>query len=142
MRLMHVVGARPNFMKAASVLTAVAQYSELTRLLVHTGQHYDDNMSRVFFRDLGLPAPDVNLDAGSCSHSVQTAEIMLRIERVLLDPSTSVPLRAREVAGADRLATSIVEVTQPRALGGGRLPGAVALSAAPPAPRRARWAAA
>jgi UDP-N-acetylglucosamine 2-epimerase (non-hydrolysing) len=84
MQLMHIVGARPNFMKAAPVLAAAAQCAEMTQLLVHTGQHYDDNMSRVFFRDLGLPMPDVNLEVGSGSHAEQTAEIMIRIERVLL----------------------------------------------------------
>jgi UDP-N-acetylglucosamine 2-epimerase (non-hydrolysing) len=85
MQLMHVVGARPNFMKAAPVLAAAEKCPELRQLLVHTGQHYDDNMSQVFFRDLGLPAPDLNLEVGSGSHSAQTAEIMLRIERVLLE---------------------------------------------------------
>jgi len=85
MQLMHVVGARPNFMKAAPVLAAAEKYSEFTQLLVHTGQHYDDNMSQIFFRDLELPAPDLNLEVGSGSHSAQTGEIMLRIERVLLE---------------------------------------------------------
>jgi UDP-N-acetylglucosamine 2-epimerase (non-hydrolysing) len=82
---MHVVGARPNFMKAAPVLTALGQYAAFEQLLVHTGQHYDANMSDVFFRDLGLAKPDVNLEVGSGSHSAQTAEIMLRVERVLLE---------------------------------------------------------
>jgi UDP-N-acetylglucosamine 2-epimerase (non-hydrolysing) len=85
MLLMHIVGARPNFMKVAPVLAASAKYPDFRQLLVHTGQHYDENMSQIFFRDLGLPRPDVNLEVGSGSHSVQTAEIMLRIERVLLE---------------------------------------------------------
>ncbi len=65
MLLMHIVGARPNFMKAAPVLAAAASCPEFTQLLVHTGQHYDDNMSKIFFRDLELPTPDVNLEVGS-----------------------------------------------------------------------------
>jgi UDP-N-acetylglucosamine 2-epimerase (non-hydrolysing) len=89
---MHVVGARPNFMKAAPVRAALEAYPTLTQLLVHTGQHYDENMSQVFFRDLDLPRPDVNLEVGSGSHSVQTAEIMLRIERVLLEQKPGVVL--------------------------------------------------
>jgi UDP-N-acetylglucosamine 2-epimerase (non-hydrolysing) len=90
--LMHIVGARPNFMKAAPVLAAAEKCAEFAQLLVHTGQHYDDNMSEVFFRDLGLPKPDVNLEVGSGSHSVQTAEIMVRIERVLLEHKPGIVL--------------------------------------------------
>ena len=92
MLLMHIVGARPNFMKAAPVLAAVEKCLGFTQLLIHTGQHYDDNMSQVFFRDLGLPMPDVNLGVGSGSHSVQTAEIMVRIERVLLEHKPGIVL--------------------------------------------------
>ncbi len=92
MLLMHIVGARPNFMKAAPVRAALEGCPTFTQLIVHTGQHYDDNMSQVFFRDLGLPRPDVNLEVGSGSHSVQTAEIMLRIERVLLEHKPGVVL--------------------------------------------------
>jgi UDP-N-acetylglucosamine 2-epimerase (non-hydrolysing) len=88
--LMHVVGARPNFMKAAPVLRALEQCPAFSQLLVHTGQHYDANMSDVFFRELGLPKPDVNLEVGSGSHSVQTAEVMLRVERVLLEQKPKV----------------------------------------------------
>ena len=85
MRVLHVVGARPNFMKAAPVIAALARSRRIAQVLVHTGQHYDANMSDVFFRQLGLPEPDVNLGVGSGSHAVQTAEVMVRFERVLLD---------------------------------------------------------
>lgn len=84
MRVIHVVGARPNFVKAAPVYSACAKHG-FSQLLVHTGQHYDDNMAGVFFRELGLPAPDINLEVGSGSHAEQTAEVMLRLERVLHD---------------------------------------------------------
>ncbi|MBM3495175.1 MAG: UDP-N-acetylglucosamine 2-epimerase (non-hydrolyzing) [Armatimonadetes bacterium] len=86
--ILHVVGARPNFMKAAPVLQALSPRPGVVQTLVHTGQHYDANMSGVFFDQLGMPRPDVNLDVGSGSHAWQTAEIMMRIEPVLedLDP--------------------------------------------------------
>ena len=85
MRIIHVVGARPNFMKAAPVLLALRKHPRIEQLLVHTGQHYDDRMSDIFFRQLGLPKPDINLEAGSGSHATQTAEIMIRFEKVVLE---------------------------------------------------------
>lgn len=84
MHILHVVGARPNFVKAAPVYLALANKSGTRQTLVHTGQHYDANMSQVFFVELGLPEPDANLCVGSNGHAKQTAEIMLRIEPVLL----------------------------------------------------------
>jgi UDP-N-acetylglucosamine 2-epimerase (non-hydrolysing) len=85
MHILHVVGARPNFMKAAPVMQALQKRSHVRQSLVHTGQHYDPNMSDVFFSQLSIPAPDVNLEVGSGSHARQTAEIMTRIEPVLLE---------------------------------------------------------
>ena len=84
MHVLHVVGARPNFMKAAPVMAALSKEGA-SQTLVHTGQHYDHLMSDVFFEQLGMPQPDVNLAVGSGSHAVQTAEVMLRLEPVLLD---------------------------------------------------------
>ncbi|MEJ2262762.1 MAG: UDP-N-acetylglucosamine 2-epimerase (non-hydrolyzing) [Anaerolineales bacterium] len=84
MRILHVVGARPNFMKVAPVMHEMAQYPrEFEQILVHTGQHYDTLMSRVFFEELGLPRPDVNLEVGSGSHTWQTAQVMSRFEPVV-----------------------------------------------------------
>jgi len=83
MKLVHVVGARPNFMKVAPVLRAGQSIAGLIQVLVHTGQHYDPAMSDSFFQDLGLPAPDENLGVGSGSHAEQTARIMLAFEPVL-----------------------------------------------------------
>lgn len=83
MHILHVVGARPNFMKAAPVMAALARRNGSSQALVHTGQHYDANMSEVFFQELGLPRPDVNLEVGSGSHAVQTAEVMVRFEQVV-----------------------------------------------------------
>ncbi len=78
-----VAGARPNFMKIAPLMKALAGDPAFEVVLIHTGQHYDDNMSGQFFRDLGIPAPHHNLEVGSGSHAQQTAEIMRRIEPVL-----------------------------------------------------------
>lgn len=85
MLLVHVVGARPNLMKLTPVFRAIAAFPDIQQFVVHTGQHYDFNMSDVFFQQLGLRSPDVNLQVGSASHTKQTAEIMVRLEKVLLD---------------------------------------------------------
>ena len=85
MHILHVVGARPNFMKAAPVLRALGNLAGIKQTLVHTGQHYDANMSDVFFSQLEMPAPDVNLGVGSGSHARQTADIMTRFEPVVLE---------------------------------------------------------
>ena len=77
--VVHVVGARPNFMKAAPVIRALAARG-VDQRVVHTGQHYDQAMSDVFFRDLGLPEPDVNLGVGSGSHAGQTAALLVALE--------------------------------------------------------------
>jgi UDP-N-acetylglucosamine 2-epimerase (non-hydrolysing) len=79
--VVHVTGARPNFPKAAPVVAALAR-SGIEQLLVHTGQHYDARMSDVFFRQLDLPEPDINLGVGSGSHASQTAAIMVGLERL------------------------------------------------------------
>jgi len=85
-RVLHVVGARPNFMKAAPVIERLKSLpDEFEQRLVHTGQHYDAMMSDVFFSELGMPRPDVNLEVGSGSHAAQTAQIMMRFEPVLLE---------------------------------------------------------
>lgn len=85
MKVLHVVGARPNFMKVAPVLSALKARKNVAQTLVHTGQHYDVNMSDVFFEQLALPAPDFNLAVGSGTHATQTAEIMTRLESVVVE---------------------------------------------------------
>ena len=106
MKIMIVVGARPNFMKAAPVVFAIANHNArvaaspnlprtespqpIEMVLVHTGQHYDEAMSGSFFTDLGLPTPDVHLEVGSGSHAAQTAEIMRRFEAVVLEQKPDV----------------------------------------------------
>jgi UDP-N-acetylglucosamine 2-epimerase (non-hydrolysing) len=109
MKIIIVVGARPNFMKAAPILQALARHNEAKSLpdasaqekveclLVHTGQHYDSRMSDAFFTDLNLPQPDVFLGAGSGSHAAQTAEIMKRFEPVVLKECPDVVVVAGDV---------------------------------------------
>ena len=84
-RVVCVCGARPNFMKVAPIMRAFEARGGFEMLLVHTGQHYDENMSKLFFDELDIPRPDINLEVGSASHAAQTAEIMKRFESVVLD---------------------------------------------------------
>lgn len=85
-KLLFIAGARPNFMKVAPLIRACAAHPEpIQPLLVHTGQHYDANMSGVFFAELGIPEPDFHLNVGGGSHAVQTARIMEAFEPVLLE---------------------------------------------------------
>src|SRR5512136_1528049 len=84
MKLINIVGARPNFMKVAPIMRALSAAPQIEPLLVHTGQHYDEKMSDLFFRELGIPEPNVNLGVGSGSHALQTAAIMQAFEPVLL----------------------------------------------------------
>ena len=82
-KVISVVGARPNFMKVAPLHAAFQSYPDVSHRIVHTGQHYDANMSKVFFEDLELPQPDVYLGVGSGSHAVQTAKVMVEFEKVV-----------------------------------------------------------
>lgn len=83
-KVVIVAGARPNFMKIAPVVKEMEKFPEIEVLIVHTGQHYDKEMSRHFFEELEIPEPYVNLEVGSASHAVQTAEIMKRFEKVVV----------------------------------------------------------
>src|SRR5262249_38289115 len=104
MKILTIVGARPNFMKAAPIIAAIEAYNRdlietaknpesgrgLQHVLVHTGQHYDEIMSGSFFSDLNLPKPDVHMGVGSSSHAVQTAEIMKKFEEIVLNEKPDV----------------------------------------------------
>ena len=105
MRVLHVAGARPNFMKVAPVLRAL-EARGVENVLVHTGQHYDPTMSAAFFLDLGLPEPDVHLEVGSGSHAVQTARVMERLEPVLIEQSPDLVMVVGDVNST--LAAAIV----------------------------------
>ena len=84
LKIINIVGARPNFMKIAPLVRAMNAQPQIGHLLVHTGQHYDEKMSKSFFEDLGLPEPDINLGVGSGSHAEQTARIIIAIQKVFL----------------------------------------------------------
>jgi len=84
-KIVNVAGARPNFMKIAPLMAAFEAYPRIEPLLVHTGQHYDGRMSGLFFSQLGIPEPDINLGVGSAGHAAQTAGIMKAFEPVLLE---------------------------------------------------------
>lgn len=83
-KILTIIGARPQFIKAAPVSRALRETGRLKEVLVHTGQHYDSNMSGVFFREMGIPKPHYNLAAGSGSHGAQTALMLDKIEKVIL----------------------------------------------------------
>jgi len=84
-KIVNVVGARPNLVKIAPLMAQYKRCSDIEALLIHTGQHYDDKMNDLFFTELGIPEPDINLEVGSASHAVQTAEIMKAFEPVVLE---------------------------------------------------------
>lgn len=85
LKIINVVGARPNFMKMAPIIEAMNHFPDIiNHLLVHTGQHYDEKMSKAFFNDLGMPKPDIDLEVGSGSHAEQTGRVMIEFEKVCL----------------------------------------------------------
>src|SRR2546426_12230270 len=85
LQIVNIVGARPNFMKMAPLMLEYQKRPEhFEPVLVHTGQHYDDNMSELFFEQLRLPKPDLHLGVGSGSHAEQTAKIMIELEKLLV----------------------------------------------------------
>lgn len=110
MRITLIAGARPNFMKIAPILSAITSHNEKDKniqfRLVHTGQHYDKNMSDSFFEQLGIPHPDANLESGGGTQAEQTANIMVRFEKELLENPTDVVLVVGDVTST--LACSIV----------------------------------
>jgi UDP-N-acetylglucosamine 2-epimerase (non-hydrolysing) len=97
-KVISVVGARPNFMKIAPIHFGFLKYKDnIHHMICHTGQHYDEKMSKVFFEDLGLPAPDFYLGIGSGSHAVQTAGIMVAFEKILLEEKPDMVIVAGDV---------------------------------------------
>jgi len=124
MKLMVIAGARPNFMKIASIIDAIKMHNvsienstfNIQHLLVHTGQHYDDSMSEAFFRDLDLPKADIYLEVGSGSHAIQTAEIMKRFEPVILKHQPDVVIVVGDVNStvASALVASKIEYPHPQ----------------------------
>jgi UDP-N-acetylglucosamine 2-epimerase (non-hydrolysing) len=85
LRIINIVGARPNLPKIAPLMREMQRHPEIDPILVHTGQHYDAALSDIFFRQMGIPTPHVNLEVGSGSHAAQTAEVLKRVEPVLIE---------------------------------------------------------
>lgn len=99
MKVAHIVGARPQFIKMAVISRAIMEHNQradldesIKEIIIHTGQHYDYEMSRIFFEELHIPRPDYNLDVGSGTHGIQTGEILKRAEQVLLEEEPDVVL--------------------------------------------------
>ena len=84
MKIITVIGARPQFIKAAPVSRAIAEHNNLTEVIIHTGQHFDANMSDVFLKELNIPKPDYNLGINSASHGAMTGRMLEKIEEVLI----------------------------------------------------------
>jgi len=110
LNILNVVGARPNFMKIAPIMEQMREQSRLDPILVHTGQHYDQSMSKLFFEDLRLPRPNVYLDIGSASHGEQTGRIMIEFESVLLKEKPDLVLVVGDVNST--IACGLVAVKQ------------------------------
>jgi len=108
-----VVGARPNFMKVGPVYFEIKKHSRYTPLLIHTGQHYDKNLSEIFFEQLGFPKPDVYLGVGSGTHGVQTAKIMIAFEQFLLKEKPDLVLVAGDVNSTVACAIDAVKLHIP-----------------------------
>lgn len=113
MKIVSVAGARPNFMKIAPLMHEMRRRPRLESFLVHTGQHYDDKMSKLFFEQLHIPRPDIDLEVGSGSHAVQTSEVMRRFEPVLIDQKPDAVLVVGDVNSTIACALTAVKLNIP-----------------------------
>jgi UDP-N-acetylglucosamine 2-epimerase (non-hydrolysing) len=113
MKIIAVCGARPNFMKIAPLLWEIDRRTGIEAVLVHTGQHFDQRMSELFFEDLRLPRPDVNLEVGPGSHAVQTAEVMKRFEPIVQEQNPDVVLVVGDVNSTIACALTAVKLNVP-----------------------------
>lgn len=110
LKIINIVGARPNLPKIAPLIREMKRHPELEPILVHTGQHYDDKLNDIFFRQMGIPAPDVNLGVGSGSHAAQTAEVLKRVEPVLVEYRPDVVLVVGDVNSTVAVALAAVKL--------------------------------
>jgi len=115
MRVLNVVGARPNLMKIAPLVEEMRRYPDIRQRLLHTGQHYDEAMSQVFFDELGIPRPDIYLGVGSGSHAEQTARVMVGFEQVLLEERPDVVVVVGDVNSTLACAITAAKVGVPLA---------------------------
>ena len=112
-RVLSVVGTRPNFMKTAPVVAEIARRGTFEHVLVHTGQHYDDRMSEIFFEELGVGEPDIRLEVGAGSHAETTARVMERLEPVLVEHAPDVVLVPGDVNSTLAAALTAVKLDIP-----------------------------
>jgi UDP-N-acetylglucosamine 2-epimerase (non-hydrolysing) len=113
LKILNIVGARPNLPKIAPLMREMQRHPEIDPILVHTGQHYDEKLSDIFFRQMGIPAPHVNLEVGSGSHAAQTAEILKRIEPVLLERKPNLVLVVGDVNSTIAVSLAAVKLGIP-----------------------------
>jgi UDP-N-acetylglucosamine 2-epimerase (non-hydrolysing) len=113
MKIVAVAGARPNFMKIAPLMWEIGRCADIDAYLVHTGQHYDERMSRLFFEELKIPRPDIDLGVGSGSHAAQTAEVMKRFEPVLLEQRPDAVVVVGDVNSTIACALTAVKLSVP-----------------------------
>ena len=110
MKIINIVGARPNLPKLASLMREMRRHAEIEPILVHTGQHYDEKLSDIFFRQMGIAAPDVNLEVGSGSHAAQTAEVLKRVEPVLIEHKPDIVIVVGDVNSTIAVALAAVKL--------------------------------
>ena len=115
LKIINIVGARPNLPKMASLMREMQRQPEIEAFLVHTGQHYDPNLSDIFFRQMGIPEPHCNLGVGSGSHASQTAEILKRIEPVLMEQHPDLVLVVGDVNSTIAVGLAAVKLGIPLA---------------------------
>jgi UDP-N-acetylglucosamine 2-epimerase (non-hydrolysing) len=113
LKILNIVGARPNLPKIAPLMREMQRHPEIDPILVHTGQHYDEKLSDIFFRQMGIPAPHVNLEVGSGSHASQTAEILKRVEPVLLERNPNLVLVVGDVNSTIAVSLAAVKLGIP-----------------------------
>jgi UDP-N-acetylglucosamine 2-epimerase (non-hydrolysing) len=113
LKIINIVGARPNLPKIAPLMREMQRHPEIEPILVHTGQHYDAALSDIFFRQMGIPTPHVNLEVGSGSHAVQTAEVLKRIEPVLLEHQPDLVLVVGDVNSTIAVSLAAVKLGIP-----------------------------
>jgi UDP-N-acetylglucosamine 2-epimerase (non-hydrolysing) len=119
-KIILVAGARPNFMKAAPIYTELKKHKRFQPVIVHTGQHYDRDMSDVFFRDLNMPKPDIYLGVGSGTHSEQTAKVMIEFEKVLVREDPDLVIVVGDVNSTIACSLATVKYRCTRKIGSGR----------------------
>jgi UDP-N-acetylglucosamine 2-epimerase (non-hydrolysing) len=115
MKLLAVAGARPNFMKIAPLMWEIARHKDIDACLVQAGQHYDERMSRLFFEELKIPRPDIDLEVGSGNHVAQTAEVVKRFEPVVVEQKPEAVMDVRDVNSTIASALTTVELGIPGA---------------------------